>query len=267
MTGEGGTIRLERAGAVATLVLDNAGARNAMTPQMWHRVPALVAEIKADADVRVVAVRGEGEHFCSGVDIRQLDETLFGQGPFGAVVSAAEAALAGLRMPTVAVIDGACVGGGWQLAGACDIRIASTSARFGVTPAKLGITLPFGGVDRLVRLLGPAVAKRLLLTGEILSAQHAAQLGMVTDVVPQRELSAEAGRLIASMAELSLFSLHAAKASIDAYGDGPRFGRSAELLWSERVRTGGHHREGVSAFIEGRTPSFDQQTRQLARTA
>lgn len=242
---------------IAEIVIDNPAMKNAFTAEMWRELPVILAALDEDDDTCVALIRGNGENFSSGADIGGLDEILFDPTlSAGGLITAADEALASFRKPVIAVVDGYCVGGGWEVAAACDLRIASDRARFAVTPAKLGITYPLSGVERLVRLAGPAVAKRLLLTAESISAAEALRLGLVTEVVSPSKLRERARERAARMMGLSQLSLRAAKEVIDACASGHARASQADERWLSEIAASDDYSEGVSAFQSSRAPVF-----------
>ncbi|WP_455351511.1 enoyl-CoA hydratase/isomerase family protein [Streptomyces sp. SYSU K217416] len=235
------------ADGVATVVIDHPAKRNAMTAAMWRRLPELLAELAADASVRVLVLTGAGATFCAGADISSLREP----GDPQSLAVRAEEALAAFPKPTLAAIRGYCVGGGCQLAAACDLRFAEEGASFGVTPAKLGIVYPAGSTRRLASLVGPAGAKYLLFSAELIGTERALRMGLVDEVLPVGELDkrvAEFSRILASRSQLTQaaakeFATGAADAARSAY-------------WAEQARGSGDTAEGVAAFLERRAPRF-----------
>ena len=149
-------------GAVATLTINRPAKRNALTPVMWRRLAEVCAELAADPGLRVLVVTGAGPSFCAGADISSLSQD---EAELKAVVQTAERALRSLPMPSIAKVRGHCLGGGNQIAVACDLRVADSTATFGVPPARLGVVYPVGSTRALVELVGPAAAKRLIFTG------------------------------------------------------------------------------------------------------
>ncbi|GAA1425707.1 enoyl-CoA hydratase/isomerase family protein [Streptomyces thermospinosisporus] len=232
--------------SVATVVISHPAKRNAMTAAMWAAVPPLLARLADDPDVRVLVLTGAGQTFCAGADISRLRESASeAQG----LAVAAEEALAAFPKPTLAAIRGHCVGGGAQLAAACDLRFADQDALFGVTPAKLGIVYPASSTRRLVSLVGPSTAKYLLFSGELIDAGRALRTGLVDEVLPGGELDkrvAEFTRVLASRSQLT-------QAAAKEFADG-RTDREAH--WMEQARTAGDTAEGVAAFLERRAPRF-----------
>src|SRR5690606_38205333 len=127
------------------------------------------------------------------------------------VMTEAENALAGFPKPTIAAIDGYCVGGGWELAGACDLRICSDRSTFGITPSRLGIVYPRSGLERVVAIAGPAVAKHLLFTGELVTAEVALGWGLVTKMLPAYAFWDAAYEFAEVLAGRSQYSIRAMK--------------------------------------------------------
>lgn len=241
------------AGPVATVVITNPARRNAMTPDMWRALPSLLDQLETDPRVRVVVLTGAGDTFCAGADLGDLDELL--DAGDASIAVAAEDRLATFAKPTVAAIRGACVGGGYQLAVACDLRIAADDARFGIPPARLGLVYPAPTTRRLVALVGPATAKLLLFTSELVTAPRAAALGMVDEVLPAADLDARVTDLTTTIAARSQLTVAAAK-EIVAMAVAGTTDEERLRWWHRQVRDSGEAREGVTAFAERRTPRF-----------
>ncbi|WP_353945955.1 enoyl-CoA hydratase/isomerase family protein [Streptomyces sp. HUAS MG91] len=232
--------------AVATVVIDHPARRNAMTDTMWAALPPLLDALAADPAVRVLVLTGAGDTFCAGADISTLG------GDAGAAQEravAAEEALAAFPKPTLAAVRGYCVGGGCQLAAACDLRFAAEDALFGVTPAKLGIVYPASSTRRLASLVGPATAKYLLFSGELIGTGRALRTGLVDEVLPGAELDrrvAEFTRVLVGRSQLT-------QAAAKEFAAG-RTDRDA--YWAEQARGSGDTAEGVTAFLERRAARF-----------
>ncbi|RSS80919.1 enoyl-CoA hydratase/isomerase family protein [Streptomyces sp. WAC06614] len=230
---------------VATLTLSHPAKRNAMTAAMWRALPELLAGLAADPAVRVVVLTGAGGTFCAGADISSLT----GNEDPQALAVAAEEALAAFPKPTLAAIRGFCVGGGSQLAAACDLRFAEEGASFGVTPAKLGIVYPASSTRRLAALIGPAATKYLLFSAELIDAERALRVGLVDELLPAGELDRRVAAFTRILAERSQLTQAAAKEFT-----GGRTDRDA--YWAEQARGSGDTAEGVAAFLERRAPRF-----------
>ena len=253
----GEPVAVTREGVVATIWLNRPAKRNAMSYAMWVALEHACAAVSADPEVRVVVLRGSGEHFCAGADITELHAERPAAVPsFMQVNMAAENALAALAKPTVAFVQGDCVGGGCALAIDCDLRIATSTARFGITPAKLGIVYPATSLERVTQLLGPSTAKLLLFTGELMDAEWAVRVGLVDEVAPVDEAEQRLAVLCAVLASRSMLTQAATKqmvAAVVAHGSVP-----AELAdrWSREVALSADSREGVVAFTQRRAPHF-----------
>ena len=172
--------RLDQQGEVATLVLDRPSARNAIPAGGWRELAALVDEV-AGSSARLLVVTGAGGAFCAGADVGDLagfrsDEVT--RSAFRTDIRASLDRLRDLTIPTIAVVEGACYGAGVAIAIACDLRVATDSARFAITPAKIGISYPQEDVHRLIALVGPGQASRLLFTAGTIDAAEAVRIGL-----------------------------------------------------------------------------------------
>jgi enoyl-CoA hydratase/carnithine racemase len=235
---------------IATIRIVNPDKRNAMTAEMWREMPGILGGLAVDPEVRVLVLTGEGHTFCAGADIANLAE-VGADTPDGNLAVAAEAALATFPMPTIAQIEGYCVGGGCQLALACDFRFATEDARFGITPAKLGIVYPASSTARLVRVVGVPAAKRLLLAAEIIDAQTALAWGLIHEIGGRAGVAAFARTL----ASRSALSQAAAKEIIEMAG-AAAVDEARVASWMRLVRETGEAREGADAFLNRREPDF-----------
>jgi enoyl-CoA hydratase/carnithine racemase len=242
------TLLTEHADGVTTLVLHNPAKRNAMTEAMWRELPGLLAGLADDASVRVLVVTGAENTFCAGADISTLRDSVESS---QALAVAAEEALSAFPKPTLAAVRGHCVGGGAQLAAACDLRFAAQGALFGVTPAKLGIVYPASSTRRLVRLVGPATAKYLLFSGELIDADRALRTGFVDEVHPPEKLDERVGAFTRTLVQRSQLTQAAAKEFTGARADASRTEH-----WRRVAAESGEAAEGAAAFMERRAPRF-----------
>jgi len=249
-------LRLEVDGPLAVLTIDRPAKRNAMSFEMWSAVPPVLDKIAADPGVRALVVRGT-DHFSAGADIGEfatLRADADGARRYSGAVHAAERAIAGVGRPTIAAITGSCVGGGCELALACDIRVAAPGARFGITPAKLGIVYHFTSTRQLVGAVGPAWAKQILFTGEIIDAPTALRIGLVNELAD--DPVARAFALAGTIARRAEVSVRGAKEIVNRIADGQVTEDDAvRALYIESV-TGADYTEGVRAFLEKRAPRF-----------
>lgn len=242
-------LHLDVADTTATIRITNPAKRNAMTPEMWRALPPLLERCAADPAVRVLVLTGEGDTFCAGADIATL--TTDGARASQELSVVAEEALAAFPKPTLAAVRGHCVGGGCQLAAACDLRFAAEGASFGVTPARLGIVYPASSTRRLTGLAGPATAKYLLFSAELIDATRALRTGLVDEVWPPDALDERVSRFARVLASRSQLTQAAAK----EFTAGPP-GPERVAHWAEQARDSGDAAEGVAAFLERRTPRF-----------
>jgi enoyl-CoA hydratase/carnithine racemase len=250
-------IRLTRDGSIATIWLNRPGKRNAMTYSMWGAVEQLALQIGRDPEVRVVVLRGAGDHFCAGADITELTiSRAAGERAFSEVVAAAEAALADVPKPTIAFIAGDCIGGGCSLAIDCDIRIATTDARFGITPAKLGVVYPSGALERAMHLLGPAVTKRMLFTGDLIAAGEALRVGLIDEIVDMATGEERLDTLTGVLAARSLLTQAATKSMVADVASHGEVSQAVQRHWTAVAASAPDIAEGVAAFVEKRPPRF-----------
>ncbi|MGC0420708.1 enoyl-CoA hydratase/isomerase family protein [Embleya sp. AB8] len=248
-------------GGIATLRIDRPQARGALTAAMWGALPGLLAGLEADREVSVLVLTGTDGVFSAGADIRELRghyATAEAADAFHALNAAAERALAGFGKPTIAFVQGPCVGGGCQLAAACDLRFADSTARFGVTPAKLGIVYDAVSTARLARLVGVSTAKYLLFSAELIDAAHALRVGLVDDVFGPDEAEERVYTFARTIASRSQLTVRAAKDLLStplAAADEDRLA-TWRATWEAESRGSADVREGLAAFTERRVPSF-----------
>jgi enoyl-CoA hydratase len=254
------TIALERAGAVATVRLNRPSVLNALNLQMLDELIGTFAELDADASVRAVILTGTGpKAFAAGADIGELNalpnaRAAEAQARKGQALTRA---LERMHLPVIAAVNGFALGGGCELAMACDIRIASENARFGQPEVNLGILPGYGGTQRTARLVGEGMAMYLCLTGEMIDAAEALRVGLVQRVVPFEELQAEARRIADLIASKAPLAVAAAKRAVVEAGSLPLDdGLALEALLFGRAVMTDDFREGSSAFLEKRKPDF-----------
>lgn len=251
-TGEFANIRVlvEIDGPVATLTLNRPDKRNAINMGMWSSIDAQVSALTANPDVRILVVRGSGDHFCAGADITELTNGPGGE--YARINWAAEEALANFPGPTIAVVRGNCVGGGVSIAMACDIRLSSNDAVFGITPAKLGIVYPTNALERVVRVIGGSSAKHLMFSGELIDSDRALRIGLIDELLTVAALDARVDELVAVLLERSSLTQVATKAMIDEVVREGKVKPKTTLHWETEMDKSGEVREGVAAFLAKR---------------
>ena len=256
-----GQIRLERSGPVVTLTIDQPARRNAMTLRMWQTLAEHCTALRDTPDVRVVVLRGAGDKaFCAGADITEFPTLRSDDAAittYDAAVETATAALAGLPMPTVAVIQGVCFGGGFGLAMACDLRLADDAARFRIPAGRLGLGYPFDSLRKLVASLGPGPVADLFFTARVVNAQEARVQGIVQSVTSAEDLAAEAESYVASIAQNAPLTLRAVKVALRelSKAEGDQNIAAAEAAVAACFGSE-DYREGQRAFLEKRQPEF-----------
>lgn len=255
----GGALRL-RISRIATLELNAPERRNAMSAAMWAGIREVVTVVGGEEEVRVLLVRGSGgKAFSAGAHIGEFEElyaTAESARTYNAVIRAAQAELRHLARPTIAVIEGACVGGGCGIALACDLRFAAADARFAITPARLGLSYSYADTAQLMEKVGPACTKDILFSGRILDAEEALRIGLIDRVYAAASLSDEALAYAATLASVSQTSIRTAKQMINKLSDLAAQGDPAMDALFDAAFSSSDFREGYSAFLAKRPPSF-----------
>lgn len=250
-----------RDGGIATVTLFNPGKLNALNAAMWQRLAEVFAALDADDTLRCIVVRGEGTAFAAGGDLVEMQTAradIDGALGYHEQVGTALDAIAACRHPVVASIRGPCVGGGLEIACACDLRIAGESAKFGAPINKLGFSMYPGELAGLLRLAGPALVKEILLEGRLLTAQEAFKKGLLTRVVADAAVEAEtadtAGRIAAGAPLVARWH----KQWITRLLDGRPL-TAAEKRASFAFLESADYHEGLAAFLDKRSPRFTGQ--------
>lgn len=254
-----GRVTVRIAGGVAAVEIDNPVQKNALTKSMCLEMQRLMPRLDSDPDVTVVTLRGIGATFSAGATISELPSVLLDAQDDGSRVdqlSAADTAIAAVAKPTIALVDGACMGGGWQLASACDFIVASARSIFAITPAKIGVIYPRAGIERLVRQVGRANAKFILFTGQSFSALRARELGLVTETVPDDLFEDHCESLVQTLLSRSRFSMHSLKHLIDLpTDDSDNLEQEWQDAWDAMTKSPDMS-IGVSAFLNRERPQF-----------
>jgi enoyl-CoA hydratase len=254
---------VEKDNGVGRILFDNQARRNAMTFEMWRDLPLVVNDFMADDDIRVVVVAGKGgKAFCAGADISQFGENRSSEDAtalYNEAVSNASNTLSELAKPTIAKIEGFCIGGGVGIALCCDIRIANDVSTYAVPAAKLGLGYGHEGLKRLVDLVGPSSAKEIFFTARQFTPEEAVAMGLINRAVPRALLDAYVDDYAARMAENAPLTIHAAKIVIDELvkSDGPDFARCQQVV--DDCFASEDYLEGRTAFMEKRKPQFKRK--------
>ncbi len=244
---------------IGVLIISQPAKRNALTAQMWAAIPKTLDKARQNPELKALVIRGEGDHFASGADISEFS-TLYATPESAAKISASIAsamnALAAFPLPTLALIRGACIGGGCGLALCCDIRFADHSSQFAITPAKLGLVYPYNDVQRLIETIGLPRAKDMLMSARRVSAKDAQDIGLVNFLNTADDLETIVMEYARGLATLSSQSLIVTKQMFAAYQAGQFDDNTQTQNWFLTGFSSDDFKEGYRAFMHKETPRF-----------
>jgi enoyl-CoA hydratase len=253
---------LQKDGPIGWIIFNQPEKRNAVSQEMWQQMPEYVRDLSADDAIRVVVLRGAGDRaFVAGADISQFKDrrrNMADEEEYRRISGRGQESLGTLTKPLLAMIHGFCVGGGVGIAVACDIRIASDDASFGIPAARLGLGYHYHGMEKLMKLIGPAYTKEIFFTARTdFSAAEALRMGLVNQVVPKAELEAFTRSYAERMARNAPLTLRSAKATVDQLlrPTGERDLALLDKLMADCFNSQ-DYQEGVKAFSEKRRPQF-----------
>jgi enoyl-CoA hydratase/carnithine racemase len=253
-----GSLLVTRADGIVTVTLNRPDKHNAINLAMWQAFGRLMPALAADDSVDVVVFRGTDKGpFSAGADISEfttLRRTPEDAERYGDAVTSGERAILTFPKPTVAMIEGFAIGGGSQVALACDLRLCEPRSRFGITPAKLGIVYALQSTARLTDIVGPAWASYILMTGELVDAGTALRIGLVQEVCD--DVQARTAELAATLASRARVSQLGAKALIAKAAKGIREDDDETRQHYHDSLHSPEYREGVDAFLAKRAPDF-----------
>lgn len=253
---------IQKEGQKALITFNRPEQRNSITYEMWRDIPAVIDELEQDATIRVILLTGAGDKsFAAGADITQFKTRRNDPESARAYNEAVDKALKAIenaRKPVIAMINGYAIGGGLELATACDLRISADHAKFGIPAARLSIVISFTDTRRLIHLVGPAYAKEILFTAQLFTAQEAKNMGLVNRVVPLEQLRPFTLEMADTIAQNAPLSVQGAKKMINHCLEDPTLTRidpQDEFLHLSCFTTE-DFKEGVNAFLEKRKPIF-----------
>ena len=252
-------VKLELRAPVAIVTLDRPDCRNALNNQVYEEIIATLQDVEKNSDIKVVILTGAGKKaFAAGADIAQMVHQSAIEGRFlGGLCHKAANLLENMRQVTIAAVNGFALGGGCELTLACDIRVASENARFGLPEVSLGIIPGGGGTQRLARIIGVGRAKELIFTCDTLNAEDAYRMGLANHVVPQEELMDFCLKMAEKITSKASYAVSLAKASInnsmnvDVISGGNREMDLLGLAFATNDK-----KEGMEAFLARRKPDF-----------
>jgi enoyl-CoA hydratase len=250
------TVLVEREEPVAVVRLNRPEQRNALSNQLMSELVGALENLDADEAIRCIVLTGDDKAFAAGADIKELSDATHFELYFGGRIDKWDA-IRKARTPIVAAVSGYCLGGGCELAMACDLIVASETAQFGQPETNLAVLPGAGGTQRLTRAIGKSKAMDVILTGRFLTAQEAEQAGLVARVFPQESWLADAKGVAASIAEKSPVGVRLAKEAVNqAFETTLAAGLDAERKAFHLALSSEDAQEGLAAFLEKRKPDF-----------
>lgn len=252
---------VRREGAVGWVLLSNPAKHNAVTYEMLRALPEAVARHDRDGQVRVIALAGDGsQDFASGADIKQYSAirgSSYAASSYGQMLDGVYQAFAALRKPTVAKIRGACIGIGLSLAVCCDVRMTTSSARISHPATRFGMGISWGGMRRLVALIGPADTADLVFSARSITGKRAYKIGFASRVVPDADIDRQFAELCASIANGAPLTIAAAKRAIAEALRDPQERNLKELeAMIDACNASDDYKEGLAAYGAKRAPQF-----------
>lgn len=252
------TLKLEKEGKIGILSINRPEALNAINSEVLSELDCMLEGIQRDPELHVLILTGEGRAFVAGADISEmssLDAT--GGRAFASHGLRVFRKLELMEKPVIAAVNGFALGGGCELAMACDIRLASSKAKFGQPEVGLGITPGFAGTQRLPRLVGPATAKELIFTGKLIGADEALRIGLVNHIYEPEELLPAAKKLAEEIASKAQIAVRYSKTAIN-------YGLETDVMTGMEMEKNlfglcfatEDQKEGMAAFLEKRTPDY-----------
>jgi enoyl-CoA hydratase/carnithine racemase len=252
---------VQKRGAVGWIVFDQPAKRNAINGDMWRGIPVAMREFDADPEVRCVAFRGAGtEAFSAGADISEFEKIRAQRSSvaeYDGLLDQVLHAIQSSRKPSVAMIYGYCMGGGLEVALACDLRYCGRSAQFGIPAARLGLAYNVEGHKRLLETVGHARAREIMFLGRRYGADEALQMGLVNRVYADEQLEAEVDKIVATLSENAPLSIANSKTILEEYAKAEGAPDHAVMQAAiDRCGQSLDYQEGRRAFMEKRKPAF-----------
>jgi enoyl-CoA hydratase/carnithine racemase len=252
---------MEKKGAIGRLIFNNPARHNAVSLEMWEAVTRIIDDFERDDAIRIIVVSGAGGRaFVSGADISEFKEKRASEEAVAAYSKISEGARQRLQdtpKPTIAMIQGYCIGGGVGTALACDLRIAAEGSRFGIPAAKLGLGYGYDGIRRLIDLVGPAYAREIFYTARQFNAQEAMHMGLVNQVVPADRLEGYVNDYCQMIAANAPLTVRSVKAIVrEAMKDETERDVALCKRLVDECFASEDYVEGRTAFMEKRNPLF-----------
>jgi enoyl-CoA hydratase/carnithine racemase len=257
-----GKLTVEKRGAVGWIVFDHPGRKNAINGAMWRGIPPAMAQLDADPEVRCVVFRGAGsEAFAAGADISEFEKNRAGRSSvakYDELLDRVLHAIQDSRKPSVAMIHGFCLGGGVEVALACDLRYCGRSAQLGIPAARLGLAYNVEGHKRLIETVGHARAREIMFLGRRYSAAEGFSMGLVHQVFEDAELESAVEKIVQTLTENAPLSIANSKTIIEEFVKSAGAPDAALMQAAiERCAKSADYEEGRKAFMEKRKPRFE----------
>ncbi|WP_255584859.1 enoyl-CoA hydratase-related protein [Virgibacillus saliphilus] len=253
-------VYLEINESVANIVFNRPEKRNAINYDMWRAIPHLIDQCEKNSDVKVILFSSNHEAaFSAGADISEFNDlrsTVEGAKKYTELTLKAEKAIMEVRKPTIAMVSGYCVGGGCEIALACDFRFSDENGMFGITPAKLGIVYSTPGTKNLVDLVGPSKTKDILYTGRLLEAKEALEIGLIDRIYPKKTIRTEVLKYANVICNNARISIEGSKQVVRNVLRGADEDSQDIMDLMNQSFVSNEYKEGVTAFLEKRKPSF-----------
>lgn len=247
-------------GGIGWVIFNHPERRNAVCLEMWQAIPLIMDRLEADPAVRVIVLRGVGgQAFVSGADISEFEKvrsTPQQVAEYEKISGEAQRRLKQTTKPTIAMIEGFCIGGGMGIAIGTDLRIASTGARFGIPAARLGLGYGADGITVLIDLIGPSFAKEIFFTARQFTADEAARMGLVNRVVPEGELDGAVRAMAGMIADNAPLTVKSVKICVGEIVKGPDMDHDLCEQVVDACFASADYVEGRRAFMEKRRPVF-----------
>jgi enoyl-CoA hydratase/carnithine racemase len=252
----------DKEGAIGWLIFNNPARRNALSIDMWEGIPVVLEQFEQDPEVRVIVLRGtiEAKAFISGADISEFEKrraTHRDAAGYNETSARAFGSVEKCKKPTIAMIQGFCLGGGLAFATGCDLRVAGEGSRFSIPAARLGLGYGWSGVKKLIDLVGPAYAKEIFLTARQFNSAEALGMGLINRVLPDGELEDYVRSYCAMIAENAPLTMNAIRAAANEIGraEGEIDAKRLDALVAACFDSE-DYKEGRNAFLEKRKPQF-----------
>ncbi len=252
------TVLLKEASGIGEIILNRPKQRNALNEEMWKALPAAINHHNENSKISVIVIHGgENGHFAAGADIKEFTRVYANHengSKYHKLIAYCLDTIYESKKPTIAAISGSCVGGGVALATACDIRIADQSAKFAVTPAKLGFVYPPDETEKLINVIGPSRAKMMIFSGALYDVDFAFRIGLVDEIATERAYQS-AVELASVLVTNSQWSLQHTKLMVHSFIGSKDQSTTRQAIFKDTIENS-DFKEGVNAFIQKRSPVF-----------